>query len=93
MSREVIIKVLSEEEISQREEEAELLNEFDQQYKQYSFRKAVVSPYENMGELVRCKDCKYYEQWTNRKICMPLGSYYGSTQPNDYCSYAERKER
>jgi len=43
-------------------------------------------------ELIQCKDCKYYEQWTNHKICMLLGSYYGDTKPNDYCSNAERRE-
>lgn len=51
-----------------------------------------VKEMEAKSKLIRCKDCKHYEQWTNRKICMPLGSYYGNTQPNDYCSYAERKE-
>lgn len=45
-----------------------------------------------VGELIRCKDCKWYEQWTNHKICMLLGSYYGDTKPNDYCSNAERRE-
>ena len=46
----------------------------------------------NYKELIRCKDCKHYEQWTNHKICMLLGSYYGNTQTNDYCSNAERRE-
>lgn len=99
MSREVIIKVLSEEEISQREEEAKLLNEFDTQYKQYSFRTAVVSPYENMGELVRCKDCKFNDGYCKNEALNshlePLGLDGGAlfeTSPDFYCAYGRRKE-
>ncbi len=51
-----------------------------------------VKTWDEVGELIRCKDCKHYERWTNHKICMLLGSYYGNTQPHDYCSNAERKE-
>lgn len=104
MAREVIVKVLSKEEILQREEEAELLNEFDIQYKQYSFRKAVVSPYENMGELIRCKDCKHrptingeYKNGfdlkfpTHRCPCRCNDDEYYSWMPEDnwYCPNGE----
>jgi len=54
--------------------------------------RGIVKTWDEVGELIRCKDCKHYEQWTNHKICMLLGSYYGNTQPNDYCSNAERRE-
>ena len=43
-------------------------------------------------ELIRCKDCKEYAEWGDSMICMRLGSYYGNTKPNDFCSRAERKE-
>ena len=54
--------------------------------------RGIVKTWDEVGELIRCKDCKHYEQWTNHKICMLLGSYYGDTKPNDYCSNAERRE-
>lgn len=37
------------------------------------------------GELIRCKDCKYYKE--NTLAC----SRYG-LEDDDYCSWAERKE-
>ena len=44
-------------------------------------------------ELIECKDCKEYQTWNNdMKICMRLGSYYGDTKLNDYCSYAVKRE-
>ena len=43
-------------------------------------------------EIVRCKDCKYYEQWEDDHICGMLGSYYGNKKPDDYCSDGRRKE-
>lgn len=43
-------------------------------------------------EVVRCKDCKNYMEWLDGKICARLGSYYGDTEPTDYCSYGERKD-
>lgn len=42
--------------------------------------------------VIRCKDCKEYAEWGDSTICMRLGSYYGNTKPNDFCSRAERKE-
>lgn len=47
---------------------------------------------EPVNELIRCKDCKEYAEWGDSMICMRLGSYYGDTKPNDFCSRAERKE-
>ena len=54
--------------------------------------RGIVKTWDEVGELIRCKDWKHYEQWTNHKICMLLGSYYGDTEPNDYCSRAQRGE-
>ena len=36
-------------------------------------------------EVVRCKDCKYYEP---DGVCANIN--FLSVKPNDYCSYAER---
>lgn len=89
MSREVIVKVLSEEEILQREEEAELLN--DLLDNKYSHTKVVVSPYENIGELIRCKDCKW---WSKEKDSLQGRCALLQMYPTGkwYCANAERKE-
>lgn len=46
-------------------------------------------------EVVRCKDCKYYE-WTSNRVpeeqtwwCYKHNTEMGN---NDYCSYGERKD-
>jgi len=43
-------------------------------------------------EVVRCKDCAEYHPWLRGNICMRLGSYYGDTKPDDFCSYGRRKD-
>lgn len=58
----------------------------------YRWSKALESaPTVDAVEVVRCKDCKEYEEWDGDKICMRLGGYHGRTKPNDYCSYGERR--
>ena len=42
-------------------------------------------------EVVRCKDCKEYIPWNDGRICARIGSYFGNTKPNDFCSRGERK--
>ena len=49
-----------------------------------------------MGELVRCKDCKY---WTGRKYNIHINGFLPwcrfsalQREANDFCSYGERKE-
>lgn len=43
--------------------------------------------------VVRCKDCKeYISRWNGDYICGRIGSYYGNTKPDDFCSYGERSE-
>lgn len=41
--------------------------------------------------IVFCRDCEEYRNWDGDKICMRLGSYYGNTKPDDYCSYGRDK--
>lgn len=49
------------------------------------------------GELIRCKDCKYYRdgdcwrEWENDGQSVIL-SIINEPYPDDYCSRAERKE-
>ena len=42
-------------------------------------------PTADVIEIVRCKDCKYYEPGG---VC--ANSNFLSVRPNDYCSYAEK---
>ena len=41
--------------------------------------------------VVRCKDCEEYIPWGNGKICGLIGSYFGNTKPNDFCSRGRRR--
>ena len=49
-------------------------------------------------EVVRCKDCKSWEQYnacdgTKPHRCMNHNAiFYKRTAPNDFCSYGERKD-
>ena len=79
MSREVIIKVLDDE---------ELKPQFSQDGNVY--RATLPSPYENMGQLIRCKDCKHYD--SEHEVCCVYISYRFAKNADDYCSDAERKE-
>lgn len=44
------------------------------------------APTIDVVEVVRCKDCEEYIPWLDGKICGRIGSYYGNTKPNDFCS-------
>lgn len=45
---------------------------------------------EIVGELTRCKDCKYYRRLHDQDdLCQYTLT---SVEADDYCSYAERKE-
>ena len=41
-------------------------------------------------EVVRCKNCENYIPWLDGMICSRIGSYYGDTDPNDFCSKGVR---
>lgn len=43
-----------------------------------------------LTELIRCKDCKWYEMGEEETYCRELGIF--NTDPTSYCSYAKRKE-
>ena len=44
-------------------------------------------------DLVMCRNCEEYITWEDgTRICGRLGSYYGDTAPDDYCSYGRRRE-
>lgn len=44
-------------------------------------------------EVVRCRDCVEYIPWGDDgdRICGRIGSYFGNTKPNDFCSRGMRK--
>ena len=41
-------------------------------------------------ELIRCKDCKYWETDDDESFCSDWGAY--GTGAESYCSFAKRKE-
>lgn len=43
-----------------------------------------------VGELVRCKDCRWWEE--ENHDCIIRDSYGWDYKPTDYCSYGERKD-
>lgn len=43
---------------------------------------------ENATEIVRCKDCRYYEE--NERWCYRLG-LVGAFDKDNYCSHGERR--
>lgn len=56
-----------------------------------------IKPLGDMVEVVRCKDCKYYEAPTihNTKQCAWWTSdpyEQATTEPDDFCSYGKRRE-
>lgn len=40
--------------------------------------------------VIRCKDCKYYDEEDPDNVCGRLCVYFA--KPNDFCSKAERRE-
>lgn len=49
---------------------------------------------EVVGELIRCKDCKYYSCGTveGKHLCMSVKYRFTPTTEDEWCSMAERKE-
>lgn len=48
-----------------------------------------------VGELVRCKDCRWSDWYTagdGKKYCYCMETGVGGRTENDYCSYAEREK-
>ena len=46
-----------------------------------------------MAELVRCKDCKYWEKGKDYEpYCNHWGNMMADSQADDFCSYGERRE-
>ena len=50
----------------------------------------VVAQKNLVSELIRCKDCKWYEMGEEETYCRELGIF--NTDYTSYCSYAKRKE-
>lgn len=45
------------------------------------------------SELIRCKDCKYWEQDRRDKDYGDCMYHLSLTQKSDFCSFSERKEK
>lgn len=64
----------------------------DGQIHKYKAKGGTVRTYE-MGEIVRCKDCKNWQEWENGTgSCHKNDYYWFGTDATDFCSFAERKE-
>ena len=42
-------------------------------------------------EIIRCKDCKYWEREGTKGVCNDLYGFGRYWNPDDFCSYAERR--
>ena len=62
--------------------------------KEFILKEYETFPYKNavneMPELIRCKDCKYWETDDDESFCSDWGAY--GTGAESYCSFAKRKE-
>ncbi len=47
---------------------------------------------ENVGDIIRCKDCKWWSDKTSYRDFPICADYERSMSGNDYCSRAERKK-
>jgi hypothetical protein len=56
-----------------------------------ALREIETSPTVDAVEVVRCKDCEEYIPWLEGRICGRIGSYFGNTKPDDFCSSGIRK--
>ena len=65
--------------------------EYSRENDSFVFKIEAIPPVTAM-EVVRCRDCEHYMAWLDGKICGRMGSYYGDTKPDDYCSRGERRE-
>ncbi len=72
-----------------------------------SFYKGLVKAHEIVADLspadvvpvVRCRDCKHVRKWRSEESAKKFGQIYECARgvlacpdPNDFCSYGERKE-
>ena len=47
--------------------------------------------YEELGEIVRCRDCRWYEDGTCYQPDGDGGLLYWKREPDGYCAWGERK--
>ena len=91
--REVIIRVLDREEIDAHARESFCIDE-----ETHEAKVELLAPYQNMGELIRCKDCRYLNVINSNTvyaICRKHGIEFLPFEDDArecFCSWAERKE-
>jgi hypothetical protein len=55
-----------------------------------------VNPYykdpSDIVSVVRCKNCKHFDEWLGEKMCSRGGYFRWAMKPEDFCSYGVRKE-
>ena len=55
-------------------------------------REMIVLNGEQIDELVRCKDCKYWDNHDGGERCLNPIAYLSWAKPSSFCSYGERKD-
>lgn len=50
-------------------------------------------PAENVAEVVRCKDCVFYENGFCFSRYVGYGAVTPQRNPNDFCSHGERRDK
>ena len=59
----------------------------------YSMNGQLVNHIPDTVEVIRCKDCKHYQEDTDcGSFCNREKFMYANMTADDYCSYAERRE-
>lgn len=88
MSREVIIKVLDREEIDAHARESFYIDK-----ETHEAKVELLAPYQNMGELIRCLNCKHREeQLYLGGTTVFCGIYERYMDIEEYCSKADWRE-
>lgn len=94
--------ILDREDYSEEVEEA--LNMAIAALKQLSLPKIIIRQGEQEPsaqlEIIRCEDCKHLQKWRSEESAKKFGQIYACARnvfncpkPEDFCSFAERKEQ
>ena len=60
--------------------------------------RGIARSWDEVGELIRCKDCKHIQKWRSEESAKKFGQIYecargvlACPKPDDFCSYAESR--
>lgn len=61
-----------------------------QDYRELEAYRALGKP-EELGKVVRCKDCRYAWKVGEKAYCREIGEFNHDGNPNNFCSLGERR--